>query len=291
MLTRKVLRLPLHGCPVPSGGGVRRSLRLYLGPWVLGWDNDSRERCPPHHLPWKSEGCQARGLPPSQGRWWGCELTVRPFELTFGEHLPGAWISISCKLWLLFGHSLLSSSFASPRAVVRQAPPSMDFSRQEYWSGLSCPPAGDPPNPGIKPASPALAGGRYTTEPPAKPSKLRGRLWKAVPLWHSLRGPSVPTWGSPPPHTHGGSRQLGSSCQCWNRGREGIPAASALQTWGHLGWSPVAPTVLRMPGPLSSETRGTAFGGSPGCPLSPPLKRKLHQLRVFVVFRTGPGVE
>ena len=37
-----------------------------------------------------------------------------------------------------------------------QAPPSMGFSRQEYWSGLPCPSPGDLPNPGIKPRSPAL---------------------------------------------------------------------------------------------------------------------------------------
>ena len=45
-------------------------------------------------------------------------------------------------------------------------PGSMGFSRQEYWSGLPCPPPGDLPDPGIKPASlrsPALAGGFFTT--------------------------------------------------------------------------------------------------------------------------------
>ena len=50
--------------------------------------------------------------------------------------------------------------------VTRQAPPSMGFSRQEYWSGLPCPPLGDLPNPGIKPASltsPVLAGRFFTT--------------------------------------------------------------------------------------------------------------------------------
>ena len=42
----------------------------------------------------------------------------------------------------------------------------MGFSRQEYWSGLPCPPPGDLPNPGIEPAplmSPAVAGGFFTT--------------------------------------------------------------------------------------------------------------------------------
>ena len=43
------------------------------------------------------------------------------------------------------------------------------FSRQEYWSGLSCPPPGDLPNPGIEPTSPALAARVFTLEPPGKP--------------------------------------------------------------------------------------------------------------------------
>ena len=46
--------------------------------------------------------------------------------------------------------------------VARQAPLSMEFSRQEYWSGLSFPSPGDLPDPGIKPASPAWAGRFYT---------------------------------------------------------------------------------------------------------------------------------
>ena len=59
--------------------------------------------------------------------------------------------------------------------VAHQAPLSMGFPRQEwvYWSGLSFPPPGDLPNPGIEPVSPALGGRFFTTEPPgmASPSK------------------------------------------------------------------------------------------------------------------------
>ena len=54
--------------------------------------------------------------------------------------------------------------FVTPQTVVCQAPLSMGFSRQEYWSGLPFPSPGDPPNPGIKPTSlafPALAGGFF----------------------------------------------------------------------------------------------------------------------------------
>ena len=46
---------------------------------------------------------------------------------------------------------------------------SMGFSRQEYWSGLPFPSLGDLPHPGIKPMSPALAGGFFTTALPGKP--------------------------------------------------------------------------------------------------------------------------
>ena len=50
--------------------------------------------------------------------------------------------------------------------IVHQSPLSMGFSRHEYWSGLPCPPSGDLPSPGIKPASltsPALTGRFFTT--------------------------------------------------------------------------------------------------------------------------------
>ena len=46
--------------------------------------------------------------------------------------------------------------FATPQTVTYQAPPSMGFSRQEYWSGLPFSSPGDLPNPGIEPGSPAL---------------------------------------------------------------------------------------------------------------------------------------
>ena len=53
---------------------------------------------------------------------------------------------------------------------AHQAPLSMGFSRQEYWSGLPTPSPGDLPIPGIEPTSPTLAGGFFTTEPPEKPN-------------------------------------------------------------------------------------------------------------------------
>ena len=70
---------------------------------------------------------------------------------------------------MLFSHYVVSNSFATPWTAARQAPLSMGFCRQEYWSGLSFPSPGDLPDPGIEPASPALEGRLFTTEPPEKP--------------------------------------------------------------------------------------------------------------------------
>ena len=53
--------------------------------------------------------------------------------------------------------------------VSHQSPPSMGFSRQEYWSGVPFPSPGDLPNPGIKPMSPTLQADPLTSEPPGKP--------------------------------------------------------------------------------------------------------------------------
>ena len=63
-------------------------------------------------------------------------------------------------------------SFATPWTVARQAPLSIGFPKQEYWSGLPFPPPGDLPDPGIKPVSPVLACGFFITEPPGKPQIL-----------------------------------------------------------------------------------------------------------------------
>ena len=67
------------------------------------------------------------------------------------------WKSLSCV-----------QLFATP--WTRQ---SMEFSRQEYWSGLPFPSPGDLPNPGIKPRSPALLEGSLPAEPPGQPKNTR----------------------------------------------------------------------------------------------------------------------
>ena len=56
--------------------------------------------------------------------------------------------------------------FVTPWTVVHQPPPSMEFSRQESWSGLPFPSPGDLPDPGIEPGSPTLRADALPSEPP-----------------------------------------------------------------------------------------------------------------------------
>ena len=73
-------------------------------------------------------------------------------------------------------------------AVAHQAPLSMGFSRQEYWSGL-CPFPGDLPNPGIEPESPTSQADALTSSPPGKPTRT------CLGYPEICRDESAKTWG------------------------------------------------------------------------------------------------
>ena len=62
--------------------------------------------------------------------------------------------------------------FVTPWTVAHQAPPSMEFSRQEYWSGLPFPYPGDLPDLGMEPWSPALQADALPSEPPGNPEMI-----------------------------------------------------------------------------------------------------------------------
>ena len=92
----------------------------------------------------------------------------------------------------------MSNSFVTLRTVGCQAPLSMLFSRQEYWSGLPYPPPGDLPNPGFKCTSlisPALAGWFFTTSATGKPTYdyllffccSLSRVWLLATPWTAAR--------------------------------------------------------------------------------------------------------
>ena len=64
----------------------------------------------------------------------------------------------------------------TPWTVAYQAPLSMEFSRQEYWSALTCPSPGDLPNPGLEPRSLALQADSLLFELPRKPALVGASL-------------------------------------------------------------------------------------------------------------------
>ena len=70
--------------------------------------------------------------------------------------------------------------FATPWTISYQAPLSMEFSRQEYWSGLPFPSPGDLPDTGIEPRSPALQADALPSEPPEKPDLSKERKIESV---------------------------------------------------------------------------------------------------------------
>ena len=132
-------------------------VRLFVTPWTVA--------------------CQAPLSVDSPGKnpGVGCHALLQG-----GSSRPSGWTLISCVSctgsWVLYhcvsvcvyvlNHFSCVQLFATLWTVAHEAPLSMEFSRQESWSGLPCPPSGDLPNPGIKSASfPSLvlAGGFFTT--------------------------------------------------------------------------------------------------------------------------------
>ena len=77
--------------------------------------------------------------------------------------------------------------FATPWTVAHQAPLSMGFSRQEYWSGVPYPPPGDPPNPGMEARSSTLQADSLPSEPSRKPPKNNYNYYKLLTNIHILK--------------------------------------------------------------------------------------------------------
>ena len=108
----------------------------------------------------------------------GCDLS---FLRHPGTHTPTSYISLDITkphgqgswgehaFWKVKVKSLSCVRlFATPWTVAYNIPPSMGFSRQEYWSGLPFPFSEDLPNPGIEPGSPALQADALPSEPLGK---------------------------------------------------------------------------------------------------------------------------
>ena len=91
-------------------------------------------------------------------------------------------VCVCVSVCLCISHSVMSDS-ATSRTVAHQAPLSMEFSRQEYWSGLPFPSPGDLPDPGIKARSPTLQADSLLSESPGKPKEALYTLTKKDSRW------------------------------------------------------------------------------------------------------------
>ena len=117
------------------------AFRGWGGSEAWGWCSTDTAREQGRHVR-RSSGC--KGVPASllQGQIWHSS-----------NRMP---VISDNSLVCLLSHFSCVRLFVTPWTVAHQAPLSMEFSRQEYWSGLPCPPPGDLPNAGSEPRSPAL---------------------------------------------------------------------------------------------------------------------------------------
>ena len=101
--------------------------------------------------------------PMDRGAWWATVHRVAKSRTGLKQQPACMQPSVSSVQFssVQFSHSVMSNFLRAPWNVALQAPMSIGFYRQEYWSGFPCPPPRDLPDPGIKPTSvtsPALAG-------------------------------------------------------------------------------------------------------------------------------------
>ena len=122
--------------------------------------------------------------------------------------LCGEWVRSLSRVWL----------FETPWTVAHQFPPSMEFSRQEYWSGLPFP-SGDLPDPGIEPRPPTL-------QVEALLSELSGNVWgetrNNLTDMHPLRGAHCGVVDLSAEVTPGDVIGKESTCQCKRHKRHGF---------------------------------------------------------------------
>ena len=155
--------------------------RLFLSSWSnmvpfptgrSCWESRSPQDCP---LPSCDIGgdccCCCRSVPQS------CPTLSDPMDCSTPGFPALHWV----KKWKVKSLSRVRL-FVTPWTVAYQVPQSMEFSRQEYWSGLPFPSPGDLPDPGIEPGSPTLHADALPSKPPGKPSLSLGICLNSCPL-------------------------------------------------------------------------------------------------------------
>ena len=90
-------------------------------------------------------------------------------HITMQNHSSHRLFPQFCVCVCVCGSCSVESDSFQLHVLALQAPQTMDYSKQEYWSGLAFPTSGDLPDPGIEPRSPALHRDSLLSEPPEKP--------------------------------------------------------------------------------------------------------------------------
>ena len=128
--------------------------RPRFNPWVrkIPWRREWQPT--PVVLPGESHGQEPGGLPAMGSQRVGHDWATNTFTSLFFFHFT-----------LLIPLIFFCLTLGDPMDCTCQAPPSMGFSRQDYWSGLPFPSLGDSPNPGIEPGSPVLQTDSLPSEP------------------------------------------------------------------------------------------------------------------------------
>ena len=138
----------------PGGSEVKKHLPGMRETWVrsLGWEDPLEKEMATHSstLAWRIHG--GRSLVGYS--LWGRKES----DTTERLHSLKVKVKLLTHVWL----------FVTPWTIAYQTPLFMEFSRQEYWSGLPFPSPGDLPDPGIEPGSPTFQADALPSEPPGK---------------------------------------------------------------------------------------------------------------------------
>ena len=145
-------------------------VRLFVTPWII----QSMEFSRPEY--WSGQPYPSPGDLPSPGiesRYPALQVSHKGSPCDYGELASKKGRPVTGTQMLIMTLQLLSRSVVSDSLWPHGLQPTRllcpwGFSRQEYWSGLPCPPPGDLPNPGIEPRSSALQVDSLPSEPPGK---------------------------------------------------------------------------------------------------------------------------
>ena len=265
-----------------SSKGVRRAENLTRGPprvWqgqeAVTTLRDGGQRDEGMLSEPRSQGCQA-GVGSERGHslCWKC----CPSE-GWGRH-PGSSLPPMFSPPTGASHPYICSviqlcpTLHDPMTVACQGPLSMEFPRQEYWSGLPCPPPGDLPDSGSL-SSPALAGGLFTTEPHAAFHPAGSQLTREL----ICRGWSPKTQSGQEGRAKTGSKSNQPQPQSRPRQECTLYAQSPLESLHRVQFSSVVQSCPTLCYPMDCSTPGF------------PVHHQLPELAQIHVHQVGDAIQ